>query len=99
MKKMTLKTLETRVDALIDLVHLLTTKIETLESKPTRDRGPKSSRDMTEDDARRLILGDLVGMSHKAAAAELGLSYGQVYSARGGYTFKKVMDEKIATKK
>lgn len=68
--------------------------IETLESMPApRDRGPKSTRDMTEDDARRLMLGDLKEVSHKKAAEELGLSYGQVYSARGGYTFKGIYDE------
>ncbi|MCA1800202.1 MAG: hypothetical protein LC687_05415 [Actinobacteria bacterium] len=50
----------------------------------------KSERSMTEDDARRALLGDLAEMSHKEAAEELGLSYGQIYSARKGFTFKKV---------
>ena len=58
-----------------------------------RDRGPESLRDMTEDDARRLLLGDLKDMDHKKAAQDLGLSYGQVYSARKGFTFKTVYKE------
>lgn len=58
-----------------------------------RDRGPKSERTMTDDDARRVIFGDLKDVSYKAAADELGLSYGQVYSARKGYTFKPIHKE------
>ena len=68
--------------------------INKLEPAVKRDRGPKSEHVMTEDDARRVIMGDLKDVSHKAAAEELGLSYGQVYSARGGYTFKKIHKEK-----
>lgn len=66
--------------------------IEALNAKPKtqRDRGPDSTREMTEDDARRILLGDLATKSHKDAATELGLSYGQVYSARKGFTFKSV---------
>lgn len=55
-----------------------------------RDRGPSSTRDMTEDDARRIMLGDLAGASHTKAAEALGLSYGQVYSARKGFTHKPI---------
>lgn len=58
-----------------------------------RDRGPTSKREMTEDDARRVMLGDLKDTAHGKAAETLGLSYGQVYSARGGFTFKKVYAE------
>jgi len=58
-----------------------------------RDRGPDSTREMTEDDARRALLGDLADKSHKDAALELGLSYGQIYSARKGFTFKGVYKE------
>lgn len=59
----------------------------------TRDRGPDSQREMTEDDSRRILLGDLKDKSHKSAAEELGLSYGQVYSARKGFTFKGIYKE------
>lgn len=58
-----------------------------------RDRGPDSTREMTEDDARRALLGDLSAKSHKDAATELRLSYGQIYSARKGFTFKGVYKE------
>lgn len=78
------------------LVLELQTRITTLETtistmKP-RDRGPDSTREMTDEDARRVKFGDLKGMSHKSAAKELGLSYGQVYSAREGYTFKHIKE-------
>lgn len=62
------------------------------EAKP-RDRGPKSERTMTDDDARKVIKGDLKDMNHNEAAKTLGLSYGQVYSARKGFTFKSIHKE------
>ena len=87
--KLTMKDLETRIVAL---------EAKIVELSTTRNRGPKSERTMTEDDARRIILGDMKATSHKDAAEKLGLSYGQIYSARGGYTFKKIMEEKLAKK-
>jgi hypothetical protein len=45
---------------------------------------------MTEDEAKRIMLGDLKEVSHTKAAEMLGLSYGQIYSARKGFTFKGV---------
>lgn len=59
----------------------------------TRDRGPVSERTMTEDDARKVMLGELSSASHKDAAQKLSLSYGQVYSARKGFTFKAIYKE------
>lgn len=67
--------------------------IEALNSSGTRDRGPKSERTMTDEDARRVICGDLAEVSHKSAAEQLELSYGQVYSARKGFTFKPIHKE------
>jgi len=61
-----------------------------------RDRGPESTREMTEDDARRLKFGDLKGAKTKDAAKALGLSYGQVYSAVKGFTYKKVKEAPVA---
>ena len=58
-----------------------------------RDRGPESKREMTEADARRVIGGDLKDLPHGKAAEKLELSYGQVYSARLGFTFKSVSKE------
>jgi len=58
-----------------------------------RDRGPESTRTMTEEDAKRIMLGDLKDLKHNDAAKALGLSYGQVYSARKGFTFKGTYKE------
>lgn len=58
-----------------------------------RDRGPKAERTMTDEDARRVIYGDLKDITHKVAAETLGLSYGQIYSARKGFTFKPIHKE------
>ena len=58
-----------------------------------RDRGPKSERTMTDEDARRVIHGDLKDVSHKEAGERLNLSYGQIYSARKGFTFKPIHRE------
>lgn len=74
----------------------LITKLNELSSTPqpkARDRGPDSQREMTEEDARRVVIGDLEQLSHKDAAIKLGLSYGQIYSARKGHTFKGVYKE------
>lgn len=68
-------------------------RINNGKSAKARDRGPDSTREMTEDDARRILLGDMKDVAHKKAAEELGLSYGQVYSARKGFTFKGVYKE------
>lgn len=73
----------------IEKVNLLTEKVNSIK---VRDRGPKSERSMTDDDAKRVKFGNLKAASHKEAAAELGLSYGQIYSARGGYTFNHIKE-------
>lgn len=68
--------------------------IEALNAQSApRDRGPKAERTMTDDDARSVIFGELKDTSHKAAAEKLGLSYGQIYSARKGFTFKPIHKE------
>ena len=68
-------------------------KMNTTKVTKVRDRGPDSQREMTEDDARSILLGELKDKSHKAAAEELGLSYGQIYSSRKGFTFKGIYKE------
>lgn len=80
--------------SLNELAAKLNEVIEAVNAKSApRDRGPKSEKVMTEEDARRVIEGDLKDTSHKAAAEATGLSYGQVYSARMGFTFKKLHKE------
>ena len=78
-----------------DVVAKMNELIEAFNTLPhsSRGRGPESTREMTEDDARRLLLGDLAAKNHKEAANDLGLSYGQVYSARKGFTFKGIYKE------
>lgn len=69
---------------------------------PTRtvnSRGLQSTRGMTEADAIRIMTGDLKDESIKQAAITLGLSYGQIYSARNGYTFKTQYAARLATQK
>lgn len=52
-----------------------------------------SQREMTDDDARRILTGDLAATKHKNAAAQLNLSYGQIYSCRLEFTFKHIHKE------
>ena len=104
MAALTLKDLQAQVNDLCDLVKAqdalilaLQNNVEELKSQGSggRDRGPKSEGEMTEEHAVRVMLGDLRDKSHKDAALELKLSYGQIYSARKGYTFKKIYQRMI----
>ncbi len=81
-----LKDVIAKVNELIEVVN-------SAKNSKVRDRGPESQREMVEDDARRILLGDMKDKSHKDAAKELGLSYGQIYSARKGFTFKGIYKE------
>ena len=93
----TLKDLQAQIDELKAMVLAQGAQIEELKSQSSggRDRGPKSEGEMTEEHAVRVMLGDLRDKSHKEAALELKLSYGQIYSARKGYTFKKIYQRMI----
>lgn len=73
----------------------LIAKVNELVTKANakRDRGPESKREMTDEDAKRVIFGDLAEVTHTKAAEKLELSYGQVYSCRGGFTFKSIYKE------
>ena len=59
-----------------------------VKMKEGNGRGPTSTRGMTEGDAIKIMTGELKDKTIKECAKELGLSYGQIYSARNGYTFK-----------
>jgi len=88
--------LETTVASILVLNDEFAKRISELEAqlkKVADRRGPKSDREMTDDDARRVMGGDMVAVSHKDAAEKLGLSYAQVYSARKGFTFKHIAKE------
>lgn len=80
-----------------DVITKVNEIVDILNAK--RDRGPVSTKTMTEEDARRCMTGDLVAVSHTKAAEALGLSYGQIYSARKGFTFKPIYQEVLKSKK
>ncbi len=77
---------------LADVIQKVNIVIQKVNSIKVRDRGPKSERSMTDEDASRIKFGDLKDKSHKEAAKVLGLSYGQIYSCRGEYTFTHVKE-------
>ena len=64
-------------------------KIAVVQSEG-KNRSSALNREMTNDDARRALNGDLRAMSHKEAADQMGLTYAQVYACRLGYTFKHI---------
>lgn len=68
----------------------LVQRVEVLEQALKSKEQSKSTREMTDEDALRVLNGDLKDKSHKEAAEILGLSYGQIYSARLEFTFKQV---------
>jgi predicted Zn-dependent protease len=76
------------VNAIIELQAQVKALTEAATTKPKTE-----GKEMTEDDARRVIFGDLSTTKHKDAADKLGLTYGQIYSARLGFTFKAIKEE------
>ena len=93
---MSTKQVEVKIEELVEriaqlekIVAELSTKLE----KPTN----AAAREMTDADALRIMTGDLKDKKHNDAAKELGLSYGQVYSCRGEYTFKHIHKQLKAT--
>ena len=80
-----------------DLEEIIKTKIP-VPPTITGGRGPVSTRAMTTIDAEKIMLGELKDKTIKECAITLGLSYGQVYSARNGYTFKDQYALKVAEK-
>ena len=72
------------------LIDARLTEIEKLlAERSSNGRGPKSTRSMTKEDAIKIMTGAMKDETIKKCATDLGLSYGQVYSARNGYTFKE----------
>lgn len=75
------------ISQLVSYVRELEERITALESK---NQTSCEKREMTVADAERVIFGDMISLSHKEAEVALGLTYGQIYSARLGHTFKQV---------
>lgn len=96
-QQLTTKNVAEKLNEIIAIVKQM--QAGTVQGGASRDRGPKSDRDMNETDARAIMLGELKDVSHKVAAEKLGLSYGQVYSARKGFTFKAIYKEAEMAKK
>lgn len=78
------------ITELTSLVLDLQARIVVLETPKTTN---SSQREMTDEDARRIMNGDLKDTKHKEAGEKLGLSYGQIYSCRLGFTFKHIHKE------
>lgn len=69
-------------------------KVEVLEEKiGARNKSAAVKRNMTDDDARRVLTGDQKDVNHKDAGSNIGLTYAQVYSCRLEFTFKHVHKE------
>lgn len=69
----------------------LTARIEKIETLVlARNASAATKRNMTDEDALRVLTGDLRDMSHKEAAEKIALTYAQVYSCRLEFTFKHV---------
>jgi aldehyde:ferredoxin oxidoreductase len=83
--------MSTKLEVTNEMFNELIARVATLEATIAKQRGTASTREMTDDDAKRVLTGDLKDEPHKSAAEKLGLSYGQVYSCRGEYTFKHVL--------
>lgn len=89
------KTLDTTVE--LPTIQVLLARIVALEESVAQlSLAPNKNtqqREMTDADAHRILTGDLKDMKHNKAAETLGLSYGQIYSCRGEYTFRHIHKE------
>ena len=83
-------TVEMFTEALSRIADLETRVVVLEEQLAAKRPASKSENSMTEEHAFRVKFGDLKDHKHGKAAEALGLSYGQVFSCRGGYTFKTV---------
>jgi hypothetical protein len=88
----TIKMTPTLLAQMLDTIRELNDRVEALESK---NQTSSTKREMTTDDATRILTGDLREKTHKECMAALNLTYGQVYSARIGATFKPVFKQMV----
>lgn len=95
--KHTCATLAAKIDEIVLKINELATQPQPTQTKGkgVRDYGPDSQRKMDDLMAWRIMFGDLIGTPVKNIAETYGLSRGQVYSVRGGYTFTKVGREEF----
>jgi len=81
----------TNKEMVIAIVELQKQVAELIASKTSSSK--TDGKEMTDDDARRILTGDLADKKHKDAASALGLTYGQIYSCRLEFTFKHIHKE------
>jgi hypothetical protein len=70
----------------IEMFNELVARVEALEQASKKP----DVKEMTKEDALRILSGDMKDLKHKECAEKLGLTYGQVYSCRLEFTFKDV---------
>ena len=84
----------TRLNEREATIAMLVEKLEEIEPKVnSTNKSAPTKRNMTDEDALKVLTGDLKELSHKEAAEKIGLTYAQVYSARLEFTFKHVHKE------
>lgn len=76
--------------ALLGRIGALEEQVAQLMATPVRNT---QQREMTDNDARSILTGENKDLKHNEAAQKMGLSYGQVYSCRGEYTFRHIHKE------
>jgi hypothetical protein len=81
----TVEELLIRIVALEQQLVTISAQLETL-TKPNN----QSQKEMTDEHAYQILTGEYKDLKHNEAAQKLGLSYGQVYSCRGEYTFRHI---------
>lgn len=91
----TVQDLLARIAGLEEKIYETLAKIEDLGEKVSQLTTPRANqqREMTDEDAKRILTGDCKDLKHNEASVKLGLSYGQVYSCRGQYTFRHIHKE------
>lgn len=86
--------LVTRLEAREVMIEALEARIAEMEPKVhATNKSAPSKRNMTDEDALVVLTGECKELTHKEAAEKVGLTYAQVYSARGEFTFKHVHKE------
>jgi hypothetical protein len=83
----TIAVLRATVDEMAPTLEHVRTLVE------STNKSAPSKRNMTDADAMRVLTGDMKDEAHKEAAEKIGLTYAQVYSCRGEFTFKHVHKE------
>jgi cell division septum initiation protein DivIVA len=87
--------MDDRLQELEKIVMDLKERVRVLEEQAhskiiNKNRSSALLREMTKEDAMKVLNGDLKDLDHRDAATQIGLTYAQVYSCRMAYTFKPI---------